>query len=583
MGLGWKDEAVESIMQDRFDIGQYIAGLSEFIKDCETPMTIAIQGDWGSGKTSVMNMVKQHLGEDVISVWFNTWQFSQFAMGDDLAIVFLNYLSKALCKDEPKFLNLVSGLGKMAIRVVGEQSERVLGSSVVTDAINERLEKNAIDIIKELKDTFQETVNDISKKSNGKRVVFYIDDLDRLQPLRAVELLEVLKIFLDCENCVFVLAIDYEVVSQGIKEKYKNTLDERKSRKFFEKIIQVPFKMPVAHYNIDKYIADTLKNLGIEEDKYAQHCANLIKTSIGYNPRAMKRTFNAYLLLTKVHSGKQEVKSEYDKLILFGSLCMQLVYEDVYNYLVSHLDTDDEYEDFVADAMFFQSVLDNGITQENSGDELYNIVNNSNEYDEKEIVAFLQNFAGVIRMDKESIDEDAMQNLLGILQMTSVTAAGNVYNGNNVVGRGARKTKVYDENFKQCTINALETKEVKSFNAAEFEWYEIGECRVDCTKTKFKFSEFIKHAMEYAYSQNPEKFDELREEAIKSEKGMYSNLFCRERTKHPESFKTLSNCGYEISTHTSNDAKVGQVRRFYENMGIDRDIIKFSMKEAHNV
>jgi len=583
MGLGWKDEAVESIMQDQFDIGQYINGLCEFIKDCETPMTIAIQGDWGSGKTSVMNMVKQHLGEDVISVWFNTWQFSQFAMGDDLAIVFLNYLSKALCKDEPKFLNLVSGLGKVAIKVVGEQSERVLGSSIVTDVINEKLEKNAIDIIKELKDTFQETVNDISKKSNGKRVVFYIDDLDRLQPLRAVELLEVLKIFLDCENCVFVLAIDYEVVSQGIKEKYKNTLDERKSRKFFEKIIQVPFKMPVAHYNIDKYIADTLKNLGIEEDKYAQHCANLIRTSIGYNPRAMKRTFNAYLLLTKVHSGKQEVKNEYDKLILFGSLCMQLVYEDVYNYLVSHLVADDEYEDFVADATFFQSVLDNGVTQENSGDELYNIVNGSNEYDEKEIVAFLQSFAGVIRMDKDSIDESAMQNLLDILQMTSVTAAGNVYAGNNIAGRRARKEKFYDENFKQCTINALETKEVKSFNAAEFEWYQIGETRVDCTKAKFKFADFIKHAMEYAYEQNPGKFDALREEAINSEKGMYSNLFCRERTKHPESFKILSNCGYEISTHTSNDAKVGQVRRFYENMGIDGNRIKFSMKEAHNV
>lgn len=141
--------------------------------------------------------------------------------------------------------------------------------------------------------------------------------------------MKLLKIFLDCEKCVFVLAIDYEVVSQGIKEKYKNNLDERKSRKFFEKIIQVPFKMPVAHYNIDKYIGAALNKLGINEKKYGQYCANLIRTSIGYNPRAMKRTFNAYLLLNKVHSGKQEITSEFDKLLLFGSLCMQLIYEDI--------------------------------------------------------------------------------------------------------------------------------------------------------------------------------------------------------------------------------------------------------------
>ncbi|MBQ3164670.1 MAG: hypothetical protein IJC02_09085 [Lachnospiraceae bacterium] len=258
MGFGWKDEAIENISQDQFDITQYITGLSEFIKECETPMTIAIQGDWGSGKTSVMNMVKNNLGEEVISVWFNTWQFSQFTMGDDLPIVFLNYLSQALCKDGRwsvgEFLNLVTGLGKIAIKAVGEQSEKMLGISVVNDVISDKLEKNAVDIIQELKDTFQKTVNEISQADGGKRIVFYIDDLDRLQPLRAVELLEVLKIFLDCEKCVFVLAIDYEVVSQGIKEKYKNNLDERKSRKFFEKIIQVPFKMPVAHYNIDKYI-----------------------------------------------------------------------------------------------------------------------------------------------------------------------------------------------------------------------------------------------------------------------------------------------------------------------------------------
>ena len=538
MGFGWKDEAVETIVQDQFEISQYIDGLSNFIKDCETPMTIAIQGDWGSGKTSVMNMVKHKLGKEVISVWFNTWQFSQFAMGDELAIVFLNYLSKALCKDDSQllqgFVNMVAGLGKMAIRVAGEHSEKIIGSSVVNDAISNKLERNAIDIIKELKDTFQETVNKISEKHGGKRIVFYIDDLDRLQPLRAVELLEVLKIFLDCENCVFVLAIDYEVVSQGIKEKYKNTLDERKSRKFFEKIIQVPFKMPVAHYNIDKYIAGTLKNLGISEEKYGQYCADLIKTSIGYNPRAMKRTFNAYLLLTKVHSGDQEVKSELGKLLLFGSLCMQLVYEDIYNYLVAHLVADDEYEDvFVADAAFFQSVLSSGITQENSDDELYNIVTGNSEYDAKELVAFLQSFANIIRKDKDTID-------------------------------------------------ALETKKVKSFNAAEFEWYEIGESHVDCTKEKFKFSEFIKHAMEYAYEQNPEKFNELRDMAIKSEKSMYSNLFCRERTKHPSSYKILSNCGYEISTYTSNDAKIGQVRKVYEDMGIDKSIVKFSMKEAYN-
>lgn len=42
---------------DIFEIGPYIDGLVEFIKECRTPMTISIQGTWGTGKTSIMRMI----------------------------------------------------------------------------------------------------------------------------------------------------------------------------------------------------------------------------------------------------------------------------------------------------------------------------------------------------------------------------------------------------------------------------------------------------------------------------------------------------------------------------------------------
>ena len=586
MAFGFQDKAVESVVEDQFHIQQYINGLCDFIKECETPMTIAIQGDWGSGKTSVMNMVRQQMKDQVIPVWFNTWQFSQFTMGEELAIVFLNYLCKELRSDEEpvmeKLSSAVSGLGRLAAKYVGEKSEQIMGSAVINDAINDKLEKSAVDIVNDLKQDFQKAVNRISEKNNGKRIVFYIDDLDRLQPLRAVELLEVLKNFLDCQNCVFVLAIDYEVVSQGIKEKYKNSLDERKSRKFFEKIIQVPFKMPVAHYNIDEYIATTLENLGISREKYSQQCANLIKASIGYNPRAMKRTFNAYLLLTKVHSGDQEIKSELGKLILFASLCMQLVYEDAYNYLVTHLVADEEYEDeFVADAEFFKAVLEEGITEENSDGEFFRIVTSSKEYDAKELNAFLQCFAELICKDKQTIDEGALKEMQDILQMASITSSKSIGISSVDVGKGARKEKVYDAEFKQCTVDALKKKEVRSFNAGIFEWYKIDGKITDCTQ-KFKFANFLVDAIEYAYAYDKEKFDLLRNRAIASSESVYGNLFCRERTSNPESYRTME-CGYEISTHSNNNTKINQVQRFYDDMGIDCNTIIFSMKEAYDV
>lgn len=94
---GFTDGAVVSLDNDLFDVEKYINGLSSFIEKCETPMTIAIQGDWGSGKTSVMNMVKEKLDKNnIIPMWFNTWKFSQFNMEEQLPVTFLSYLLKEL-------------------------------------------------------------------------------------------------------------------------------------------------------------------------------------------------------------------------------------------------------------------------------------------------------------------------------------------------------------------------------------------------------------------------------------------------------------------------------------------------------
>lgn len=79
---GCPDVPIADIKDDRFNVGQYINGLSSFILTCDTPMTVSIQGDWGSGKTSMMNMVDANIRNLALPIWFNTWQFSQFSLGN---------------------------------------------------------------------------------------------------------------------------------------------------------------------------------------------------------------------------------------------------------------------------------------------------------------------------------------------------------------------------------------------------------------------------------------------------------------------------------------------------------------------
>ena len=74
-------------------------------------------------------------------------------------------------------------------------------------------------------------------------MIVFVDDLDRLNPPVAVEILELLKNIFCINDCIFVLAIDYEVVVKGLEPKFGKLTDknEREFRSFFDKIYKCRF------------------------------------------------------------------------------------------------------------------------------------------------------------------------------------------------------------------------------------------------------------------------------------------------------------------------------------------------------
>ena len=66
--------------EDLFGIQVYQEALIKYIRLTDTPITIALQGEWGSGKTSLMNLLRYNLCESenasYFPIWINTWQYS---------------------------------------------------------------------------------------------------------------------------------------------------------------------------------------------------------------------------------------------------------------------------------------------------------------------------------------------------------------------------------------------------------------------------------------------------------------------------------------------------------------------------
>lgn len=87
------------------------------------------------------------------------------------------------------------------------------------------------------------------QKVSNKRIVVFVDDIDRASESKILQVLEAIKLFLHSKQFVFVLAMDTKVVRRAVGTHYKFAVDETTSkedwgRSYLEKIIQIPFHLP---------------------------------------------------------------------------------------------------------------------------------------------------------------------------------------------------------------------------------------------------------------------------------------------------------------------------------------------------
>ena len=310
--------------KDRLGIDKYIEGVAKFVSVAKTPLSISIQGDWGSGKTSLLKGLEEKLKVNNIKVvWFNAWEASQFNMENQIPLSFFKKLVKKLeGEDEIRNNKILKILKFVGFAAAGYFSRGKLDEKVLNKLTDDEEDKD----FEELKDELKKMID--KHIDNGKLVVF-IDDLDRIEPVKAVELMEVIKNFLDIEKCIFIYAIDFNIVKLGVDKKYPGLAGE-KVKKFFDKIIQLSFRMPVDLYNIDNYVKGLF---GESHKERIENYIELLKKSVGNNPRAIKRVYNQFKLYSYIKS--DILIDETNELILFSILCIQSEFDDLYSEFVN--------------------------------------------------------------------------------------------------------------------------------------------------------------------------------------------------------------------------------------------------------
>ena len=254
------------------------------------PISIGIHGDWGAGKSSILEMIEDQFnqtestgGKKYCCIRFNGWKHQGF---EDSKIALMSAIvSELTAKEKLKeiakgvleklwkninWMTVAKTAGKTALGIATGTAPIAMLSSVHDILKNtvstEEGITNAIDVIggylKESKITedtssntefteFQENFKELLEKANIKKLIVLIDDLDRCLPDVAISTLEAVRLFMFTGETAFVVAADESMIRYAVKKHFPDVVDENKynvgiefSNKYLEKLIQVPFRIP---------------------------------------------------------------------------------------------------------------------------------------------------------------------------------------------------------------------------------------------------------------------------------------------------------------------------------------------------
>ena len=473
---GVVDEPVRPGEPDKLGIETHTKSLIKFIDRTSTPITIGIQGEWGSGKTSLIHSIYHYFDsrpvKKELQIWINSWEYSLLSIPEEALLKIVNKILADLLEADgdigrgEKIKEGASQFFKGALRVGASVA---LGNAA--SKVAEELLQSSGQSIAALRTQLSDLVNDIAVRDTNPfdKVIIYVDDLDRIEPRHAVSILELLKNIFSVPNCVFILAIDYQVVVKGLEYKFGKQTPENEweFRAFFDKIIQLPFMMPMGQYDIGQYVSALLVDIGfVDTGKLDEDAVrSIILWSIGGNPRSIKRLVNSVSLIqifteTKSETNNEDKKEEeqqieHEQFLLFTLLCLQIAYPQIYSLL-------NKEPDFSAwDEAFAFQVTDKSEEKEKElFDRDFEVAQHSEDCNEPWEQALFRicyirprlrpRFKDVSRLlsyiKEEIFDKDNHpigQVLSGILSQTSVTSVTTT--SGNQVGPQKGKKNLFDD------------------------------------------------------------------------------------------------------------------------------------------
>ncbi len=300
----WSDN--EAIV-DLLNVQHIVDAVLRVIKDDRLdPVTIGVYGDWGSGKSSVIQLLRQRIATepDLLCIYFNGWRFEGY---EDAKAALASTILEQIQEETEKptggklthvkdaVIEAVKGfwgridklrLGKQLLTVgtnagiaagavaLGPAAAPLTAAALATAALNSLAKSGGeidgeklAELIKEREAAeakeqremhvsvrdFHKEFGELVTKLGVKRLVVVVDDLDRCLPHNVIETLEAIRLFLSAPKTAFVIAADEALIRDAVAYRFPETSMQAGAdghprasigARYLEKLIQVPIGVP---------------------------------------------------------------------------------------------------------------------------------------------------------------------------------------------------------------------------------------------------------------------------------------------------------------------------------------------------
>ena len=307
--------------------------LAQIIRDSPPRFAVGIFGDWGSGKTTLMDEIRRRLGEAVVSVEFNAWRYER---EPQLLIPLLDTVRGALVEwaagKDADTRERVRAAARKVGRIIRGLAAGLSGEVGLPGAVKVKYDvAKSIDAFTmsgepdQPQSLYMAAFGELSQAfadlgaQGVAKVVIFVDDLDRCLPDNALDVIESMKLFFDLPGFVFVVGLDEDVVQRAVRTRFPENPglpattasaadvaaapDAQLARDYVEKIFQVPYRLPPV---VAEQLNDLLEAMYSEaklSTGQLQDFRQRVATHLQYvavrgqvNPREVKRFLNTYTL-----------------------------------------------------------------------------------------------------------------------------------------------------------------------------------------------------------------------------------------------------------------------------------------------